>query len=131
MSDERAPVPAPRRYAEHFPTLSIDGDRATIGHDDFKGLPTYSTSVPTGVDAGKVWKVDELHRDRIFDDAGATPREQQVNRMLAARARQAHLHGYSEHWLLGAYEAIPGDDDHVNIVYRKLTVNPQQEETGA
>ena len=47
---------SPNYYREGYPDM-IEGVTCVIVNErDFKRLPTYDCSVPTGVCAGKVWK---------------------------------------------------------------------------
>lgn len=52
----------PDNYFEGYPYLEIRGEAAlgsgyvTLSADDLERLPEYSSSIPTGVCEGKVWK---------------------------------------------------------------------------
>lgn len=46
----------PQYYFDGYPEMLIDGDTAIVSRRDFDRLPEYSTSNPTGVYVGKVWK---------------------------------------------------------------------------
>jgi hypothetical protein len=49
---------SPSHYRDGYPDM-IDGVTCVIvTESDFKRLPTYSCSVPTGVCDGKVWKAE-------------------------------------------------------------------------
>ena len=46
----------PERYYEGYPNMLYDDKVAIITRRDLDRLPEYSSSVPTGVCEGKVWK---------------------------------------------------------------------------
>lgn len=46
----------PNYYLDGYPDLLMDDEVAIVPEADFKSLSEYSTSIPTGVCDGKVWK---------------------------------------------------------------------------
>lgn len=56
MDPEAEARRSPDNYMTGYPDMVIDAGVAHVTITDFRRLSTYSTSVPTGVVVGKVWK---------------------------------------------------------------------------
>lgn len=94
---------SPDYYADGYPDMSIRDGVAYVSHADFKRLPTYSTSIPTGVCDGKVWK---------RGPHGGPP----------GFKHQAML--VPGNWFLGRFEApAEPDADYVNTSFIPLVVD--------
>lgn len=74
--------------------MAIDDKAAMMDQATFDALLTYSTTVPTGVAIGKIWKRDLAH---------AFP-------------------GRGEGWELGAYEESQRGEDFASIVFREIII---------
>lgn len=48
----------PSSYIEGYPEMLADAELVLVTPEDFERLDEYSTSQPTGVSIGKVWKAE-------------------------------------------------------------------------
>lgn len=76
--------------------LNKGTETARLSCEEFKKLPEYSTTLPTGTTPGKLWK-----------------REQSEMRGTEDYKRLG--------WYIGEYEDIPGDPNHIAINWYKIT----------
>jgi hypothetical protein len=95
----------PDRYEEGYPKLrwQLENEgKARLSFDEFKKLPTYSSTVPTGICIGKVWK-------------------RGPERVPVGWKHSSFL--VEGHWWLGRMEEDPDSDEHVLIRFYPLIVD--------
>lgn len=80
-------------------TIDANLPRVRILASEFLALGEYSCTIPTGVIPGKRWRRLHGSFDERFIRAGGKPR-----------------------WVIGEYQAIPGDDTQCRVVWSKPVI---------